>query len=210
MRLNFNFMWTNWFDKTYVLNLRKRIDRLIHVCEEMSKYNIDFELVTSIENKENGAEGLKDTIVELFNNALLNNYSKILVFEDDIKWVTDPNPTMEMVVKELPEYWHICYLGGQPSNGFNRRHSSSLLQLDTCFATHAWAISNQGMKEILASGLKAPIDNSIVDTVQKQQKCFITYPLLASQKEGYSDIGGTEINWNPFIINKYNEKLSLL
>lgn len=201
--------WVNFFDAIYVINLRKRVDRLLEITEELEKYNIPFELVTAIEN-ENGAEGLRQTVEKIFKESIERKHEQILIFEDDCYFLQDPNPIMGMVVKELPEYWHIFYLGGQPSNGFNRRHSSSLLQLDTCYSTHAWAISNQGMKEILSVGLKAPIDNSVVDTVQKQQKCFITYPLLASQRAGISNIGNVFIDWSPYIINKYKEKLSLL
>ena len=201
--------WINFFDAIYVINLRKRVDRLLEVTEELEKYNIPFQLITAIEN-ENGAEGLRQTVENIFKNSIEKKHEQILIFEDDNYFLHDPNPIMEVAVKELPEYWHILYLSGQASNGFNRRHSSSLLQLDTCYSTNAWAISNQGMKEILAAELKAPIDNSVVDSVQKQQKSFITYPLLASQRAGVSDIGGTFIDWNSFIINKYNEKLSLL
>ena len=60
--------WTNFFDGIYVLNLRHRTDRLLHITEEMEKYDIGFELVTSIEN-ENGAEGLRQTVVKLFSIA---------------------------------------------------------------------------------------------------------------------------------------------
>ena len=202
-------MWTDFFDKIYCINLPKRVDRLILFCEEMDKYNINFEIVNGIEH-EKGAEGLRQVVENIFNEAVEKNYENILIFEDDCYFLCDPNPIMEQAVKELPEYYHILYLGGQASDGFKRRHSATLLQLDKCFATHAWALSIQGIKEILAAGLKAPIDNSVVDTIQNQQRCFITYPLLSSQREGYSDICMNDINWNPFIIDRYNQKLALL
>lgn len=202
-------MWTNFFDKIYCINLPKRTDRLIKFVEEMDKYGIDFDLVNGIEN-ENGAEGLRQTVENILNDALDKNYEQILIFEDDCYFLCDPNPIMELAIKELPEYWHILYLGGQCVNGFNRRHSQTLLQLDTCYATHSWAISRQGIKEILAVGLNAPIDNSLVDNIQKQEKCFITYPLLTCQRAGMSNIGNTEIDWSTFIIDRYNQKLALL
>lgn len=202
-------MWTSFFDKIYCINLPKRIDRLLLFVDEMDKYNIPFEIFNAIEN-ENGAEGLRQTVELILKEALDNNYKQILIFEDDAYFVCDPNPIMELAIKELPEYWQILYLGGQASNGFNRRQSQSLLQLDTCFATHAWALSNNAIKTILAEGLKAPIDNFLVDTIQKEQKCFITYPLLSSQRSGESNIGGTFVDWNPFIVDRYNQKLAFL
>lgn len=202
-------MWTNFFDKIYCINLPKRIDRLLLFVDEMDKYNIPFEIVNGIEN-ENGAEGLRQTTENIFKEAINKNYKQILIFEDDCYFLCDPNPIMELAIKELPERWQILYLSGQCANGFNRRQSQSLLQLDTCYATHAYALTNQAMRTILGEGLKAPIDNFLVDTIQKEQNCYITYPLLASQREGMSDIGKTEINWNPFIVDRYNQKLALL
>ncbi len=76
------------------------------------------------------------------------------------------------------------------------------------FATHAWAISLDGMKEILSAGLEAPIDNSVVKTVQPRGHTYITHPLLCTQRPGYSDIGRTEINWQPFIEQRYYQKFS--
>ena len=66
------------------------------------------------------------------------------------------------------------------------------------------------MKEIIAAGLEAPIDNSIVDKVQPMQRCFITYPILTTQRAGVSDIGNTFIDWHPFLIGRYNQKLAEL
>ena len=61
--------------------------------------------------------------------------------------------------------------------------------------------------EIMSAGLDSPIDNSVVKTIQPLQKCFITYPILTSQRESFSDIGKTVINWHPFIVDRYNQKL---
>jgi GR25 family glycosyltransferase involved in LPS biosynthesis len=202
-------MWTNFFDKIYCINLPKRIDRLLKFVEEMEKYEIEFEIVNAIE-KENGAEGLRETVENIFKEAIDKKYEQILIFEDDCYFVEGKSTvdwTMDNAIKELPEDYHILYLGGQLTNGFKRRQGMSLFQADMIFATHAWALSRQGMMEIISYGLESPIDNSVVKTIQTQQKCFITYPLLASQRAGFSDIGKTDIDWNPFIVTRYNQKL---
>jgi hypothetical protein len=66
------------------------------------------------------------------------------------------------------------------------------------------------MKEILMAGLEAPIDNCIVAKIQSHGTTYITYPLLATQRPGISDIGNTYINWQPFIENRYYQKLGEL
>lgn len=201
-------MWTDFFDEIVCINILSRTDRLFEVTEELCKYSIPFQRVSGIE-KENGADGLKETLELILKDAVDRKLSSILIFEDDVLFKTDPNPVMEQAVKELPHDWHILFLGGQAAAGFHYRHSSSLFQLDTCYATHAFAISNQGMKEVLSHGLYAPIDNCMVDTIQKLQKCYITYPLLATQRAGFSSIGQAWIDWDIFISKKYNDAISM-
>jgi GR25 family glycosyltransferase involved in LPS biosynthesis len=140
-----------------------------------------------------------------------NNWQSVLIFEDDAVFVEscgNPNDTMEAVIKQLPVYWQLLYLGGQVTNGFKFRYSPNLLLLDMCFATHAWALSLDAMKNIVSEGLEAPIDNSIVKTIQPRGHTYITYPLLCTQRPGHSDIGGTYINWQPFIEQRYYQKLA--
>lgn len=201
--------WTNFFDEIYCINLPKRTDRLLEFTEEAEKYNIQFKLIDGIEHPQ-GAEGLRLTVEGIFKNAIEKNYEHILIFEDDCLFVNDPNSVMNEVIKQLPQDYHILYLGAQPTNGFHYRHSANLLQLDGAYATHAWALSVQGIKEILSQPFYAPIDNCIVAGIQKLQKCYITYPLLATQRAGVSNIGGEYIEWDVFITPRYNQKLAEL
>ena len=203
-------MWTDFFDKILVINLPSRTDRLLQIAEELYKWGIPYELVNATPH-DNGAEGLRITVEKIFRDAIADNLNSVLIFEDDAMFVDscgNPNDTMEQVVKQLPPTWQILYLGAQCTNGFKAKTSSNLLLLDMAFATHAWAISLDGMKEILAAGLESPIDNSIVKTVQPNGHTYITYPLLCTQRPGYSDIGRTEINWQPFIEQRYYQKFS--
>ncbi len=200
--------WINYFSKIYVLNLRKRVDRLLEVTTEMEQYNIPFELVTSIEDEENGARGLRDTMVNIFNDAIENKYEQILVFEDDALFLIDPNPIMNEVVKQLPYKWDMIFLGCQATSGFKYRHSANLLQLDMAFATHAVCYSLEGMKEIMTMGLDYPIDNSIVLKVQPLQRSYAIQPMLCTQRESFSDIGRTVISWRPFLEGRFNQKIA--
>jgi GR25 family glycosyltransferase involved in LPS biosynthesis len=203
-------MWTDFFDKILVINLPSRTDRLLQIAEELYKWGIPYELVNATPH-DNGAEGLRITVEKIFRDAIADNLNSVLIFEDDAMFVDscgNPNDTMEQVVNQLPPTWQILYLGAQCTNGFKAKPSNNLLLLDMAFATHAWALSLDGMKEILAAGLEAPIDNSVVKTVQPNGHTYITYPLLCTQRPGYSDIGRTEINWQPFIEQRYYQKFS--
>jgi hypothetical protein len=204
--------WINFFDKIYVINLAKRTDRLLQIAEELERYNIPFELVTATE-QEDGAEGLKTTMQGIFKKSIEKRYESILVFEDDayfVEGVEYTNEVLNNAMDQLPKYWDMLLLGGQPVMGFSGQISPNLLSVEDCYATHSVAYSINCMKRIMALGMESPIDNWLVKHIQTQKRTYITYPLLASQRAGISDIGKAYIDWNPFIINKYNQKLNEL
>lgn len=204
--------WTDFFTKIFVINLPERTDRLLDIAEQLYKWNIPYELVNAVKH-ENGAEGLRITVEGIFREAVKQEWESILIFEDDAVFVDsggNPNEVMEKVVKQLPKTWDILYLGAQCTTGFKMRVSPNLLLVENAYATHAWALSLHGIKEVLMSVLEAPIDNSVVKKIQAQGNTYITYPLLCSQRAGMSNIGNTYIDWSPFIEQRYYQKLGEL
>lgn len=204
--------WTDFFTKIFVINLPERTDRLLDIAEQLYKWNIPYELVNAVKH-ENGAEGLRITVESIFREAVKQEWESILIFEDDAIFVDsggNPNEVMEKVVEQLPKTWDILYLGAQCTTGFKMRVSPNLLLVENAYATHAWALSLHGIKEVLMSVLEAPIDNSVVNKIQPQGNTYITYPLLCSQRAGVSDIGNTYIDWNPFIEHRYYQKIAEL
>lgn len=205
-------MWTNFFDRIYVLNLTKRTDRLLAITEEFEEYEIPFERVSAIE-KPNGAEGLRDSMIEIFNEVIEKQLSNILIFEDDAKAVIEKphvDYTMEQVIKQLPPNYWVCFLGGQPSAGFSNYYSANLFPAIKYFSTHSVMYSLQGVKEIMTRGMEFPIDNWMVSDIQSQGNCYAVNPLLFTQREGFSDICKNEINWNLFIEPMYQKKINEL
>lgn len=202
--------WLNFVNKTVVLNLDKREDRLLDITDHFEKYEIPFTRVAAIEN-EKGADGLRDTMIKLFTESLDEGIENLLVFEDDCLIVVPPetfHDTMNKATHQLPESYHLLYLGLQATAGFQNFYSPNLLPVQKGYATHSVMYSQQGMREVLASQLQSPIDNHIVDTVQKQGHCYATYPLLCTQRAGVSDIGKSFIDWQPFIEPRFYQKIN--
>lgn len=203
-------MWQNFFDEIYVINLLKREDRLLQTTKDFEEYEIPFTRISAIED-ENGARGLRDTMTQLFTEAIAKGYKNILVFEDDAKVVVDKiwfTMTMENIVAQLPENYHLCLLGGQPAQKFSHFFSSNLIPVNMFFSTHSVAYSLQGMKEIMSRGMGFPIDNWMIDAIQRLGHSYCTYPLLTSQHPGISDIGKNFIDWTPFIQTNYERRLA--
>lgn len=203
--------WKAFIDKVYVVNLQKREDRLLETAKLLEEYEIPYTVFPAIEDREQGARGLRDSMLQIFNEAIEAKYDNVLVFEDDVRFLTDKqtfHSVMDASVKQLPENYHLFYLGGQPTAGYSYRHSVNLLPALKYFATQSVVYSSQGMKEIIARNFGYPIDNWIVDNIQNEGRCFAVDPILCSQRAGISDIGGNFIDWNFFIEPRHNQKVA--
>lgn len=204
-------MWHNFFDDILVINLLKRQDRHLQITKDFEEYEIPYRRVQAIEDNEQGARGLRDTMLNIFREAIEKDHKHILVFEDDCKIVIEKfwfHDTMEKIVAQLPESYHLCFLGGQASHRFSHFHSTNLLPVTMYFSTHSVIYSLQGMKEIMARGMEYPIDNWYVKEIETLGQCYTCDPLLCSQYAGYSDIGKNEIDWSPFIIPRHAQKIA--
>lgn len=203
--------WLSFVDKIYLVNLQSREDRLLESAKLFQEYEIPFDVFPAIKDTQ-GARGLRDTMLLIFNEALEKNYDSILVFEDDVKMVEDKgtfHDTMNKAIEQLPENYHLLYLGGQATGGYSHFHSPNLLPAIKYFATQSVIYSRQGMKEIVGRGLGFPIDNWLVDEIQPEGFCYAIHPILASQRPGISDIGGGNfMDWHPFIEPRHNQKVA--
>lgn len=205
--------WVSKIDKIYCLNLPHRDDRLLAFTEMAEKYNFPFQRVTAIPDVANGARGLRDTMQQLFKKCIADGYQHVLIFEDDCEIIVEPwwfEDTMNNVMKQFPENYHMIFLGCQITGTVNGKISPNLVSASKMFSTHSVLYSLQGMKEIISNGFDFPIDNYYVEKIEPMQRSFCTYPLLTSQRAGYSDICKNEIDWSPFIVSRYAQKMAEL
>jgi hypothetical protein len=75
-------------DKGYVINLPDRLDRREHVTNLLAELQIsgwEFEDGVRFNNPEWRRYGCTQAYINIFKNAIDNNYESIIVFEDDIK-----------------------------------------------------------------------------------------------------------------------------
>lgn len=202
--------WINKTGRIVCLNLTIREDRLIDFAKQMEEYEIPFERIEAIRDEQQGARGLRDTMVKLFKEEVEKGTGHILVFEDDAQIVVTPeifHDTMNKVMEQLPQNYLMCFLGCQITANGCRWQSANLIEVVKAFSTHAVIYSLQGMKEILARDFGFPIDNWYVSELQNFRTSYCTYPFLCSQRPGHSDIGGNFIDWRPFLDVRYNQKL---
>lgn len=205
--------WIGKIDKIVLVNLATRTDRLLKCAEQFDEYEIPYERVPAIRDERNGAKGLRDTMLHLFQDAVDENLDNLLVFEDDVKFMVNKETfdiTMEAVMNNLPENYIMLFLGCQLTGNATHFYSPNIVAASKIFSTHAVLYSKRGIKEILASEFDYPIDNHYVAKIEPLGGSYCTYPLLCSQQAGKSDIGGQVIDWNPFIVNRYDQKIGEL
>ena len=203
--------WLDRVSRIVVLNLSHREDRLIQFTEQAEKYSLPFDRISAIYNQQQGAQGLRDTMVKLFKESLDNEIEHLLVFEDDADIVVDKatfHDTMDKVFEQLPEAYDMILLGCQLSHRIKQFHSDNLFPVQMAFSTHSVMYSKKGMNAILANQMGFPIDNWLVTEIQPRGQTYCVYPLLCSQAVGYSDIGKNKISWKPFIETRYEQRIN--
>jgi len=209
--------WVNKIDRIVCFNLQKRTDRLLEFTEQAEKYEIPFERFNAIEDKQQGARGLRDSMVTIFTESIAKEHKHVIIFEDDCDIIQVPilfHETMNRVMEQIPETYHMVFLGCQLTSRPSHFHSPNLIPVIKAFSTHAVMYSLQGMKEILSkpdfhTDKGYPIDNWMVEAIQPIGQTYCTYPLLCSQKDGISDIGGGQfMSWKPFIEGRFDQKIA--
>lgn len=177
-------------NRTFVVNLPERIDRKYQAYEELTlKHGIGFETFPAIK-KEDGAKGLKETMKELFTMCFRLGYDTALIFEDDAVLIDNAKNKLELCISELPADYHLLYLGcnilSKPA-----KINDNLLQIYGAYATHAIIYSKRAMElilEALNTDTHYAYDQILLTAIQKLGKSYCTYPMIANQRKGQSDI----------------------
>lgn len=201
-------MWTDYFQKIYVINLPERFDRMYETKNLLDEYEIPFERFEATKY-EHGYFGLVLTMKSMFKYCLDNGIERVLVFEDDVKFVEGKeftNNTMQTCVNGLTTLdWGQFYLGLQHVKPFNKFVQPNILPVEHGYSTHAVAYNKHCMENFMNNYVDQPIDNYFVNSYQQFHKSFCSYPLLATQRKGFSNIGGQEIDWDIYITPNFNK-----
>lgn len=178
--------WTPYFNRIYVISLPEDTERLKRTTEILKSYEIGFQVV-SAKRRDNGEEGIKETILEILRGC--KHMDRILIFEDDVDFVINPNMVMPRCVNQLKKIdWHLFYLGPNTHRPFKRFDAPNILNLEDAYGLHATAYSKAGMEAILSRTVTDPIDVFYATQIQTLGKSYCVYPLIATQRSCYSNI----------------------
>jgi len=146
-----------YFDKIFYINLARDVDRNKNLLAEFDKFGItNFERIeatsyTKIPDKNLwrnfnktddkyvlGQLGCRASKLKIIKLAKERNYKKILIFEDDIKILVDPNELLKINESILTD-WDFLYFGGLIESFFRNQ----------IVCAHAYALSDKVFDDII-------------------------------------------------------------
>lgn len=201
----------DFFDMIVCINLFKRKDRWELALKEFNKLGIEDRVfrISAIE-KENAAYGCHLSHAKSLQFAKDLEAENILIFEDDVEFFPNAVENLNQALVELPPDWDMLYLGANLDRYPAYQISDHLAKLEGAFATHAYAI-NSRMYDIL---IRVNQDNNIIhndvyysDHVIPYHNCYITLPLVAGQRDSYSDIQKTVMSSNAMFQERLDRNL---
>lgn len=197
-------MINEYFDKIYLLNLRKRKDRLEKSTKKLSELNINFDvfygldgsILNAIWNKFDNSYftnpnylGCAISHLSIYQDAINEEYDKILIIEDD----NLINKNLHSLFVDIPQWNDLFYLGYIPLNndcsmwdyswgiqGHNMI-TNNFFNPRNLWGLFAYGISNSIMKELLDlynSSFPMELDRYFVNTIQPRGGSIAIAPQL--------------------------------
>ena len=183
-------------DYHYYINLEKRVTRR-NQCEKQLK-SIGIckpKRFNAIEN-EIGLIGCAQSHIECLTIAKNNNWPYICIFEDDLLF-TEPNKVKQMLNKYIDHDYDVLYIGAW-INKYNSINKELIRVTNGC-CFHAYIVKSH-YYETLLNNLNEGLQKKIIDPenmsynndvyihkLQKEDNWLCFNPVLATQRDGYSD-----------------------
>lgn len=229
----------NFFDKTYCINLPERTDRW-EICESNFR---NFEILNfkrfngikpnlNIPSKRAGQIGCALSFCNIFYEAMLNDYSSVLIFEDDFSFTYEKEVLFEKLnasINELPKNWDVFYLGANIIDELYENpienYSNNLLRIKSAYALHSVAFSKEGILKFInyfEDNIKPwhinliekyeAIDVFMAHKYQMNNLCLMPKELLCHQRPSFSTIEQCQMDYRFILngnLNKFMKKISL-
>lgn len=193
----------------YCINLPERPEKWEKASKQFKKLPFNV-LKFSATKKVIGFDGCRESHLNVLEHARINYPNQLItVFEDDVKFLGNhPWHEVEEAIKELPLNWDMLYLGATLTEPV-KKYSPHLYKLNGgAWTTHAMIFNPQNgiLEHILENnGGGRKIDVYYANEIQKRFNCFIAYPMIATQQDGFSDIQNKNVNNSQIIQDYYNK-----
>lgn len=200
----------SYFDQVWVINLKRRPERLARFWNEISKSRWPFrrpEVFSAIEGDKvgvpkfwqtgGGSYGCLRSHLVLLERAIQDDIGSILVLEDDAVFMNTFGQEVADFLTKVPDDWQCLMLGGQHVNSTPFRVLRGVVRAGPgggIQRTHCYALRGREIKR----ALYFTWTNTVVHCDWVMGPCtakFNTYapePFLVGQGDGESDISGRQ------------------
>lgn len=216
---------TKWMDyiSSPLVRLPEGIAPLENFTDKFTRYDHYIARIHFMEMKLNrkavqspGAFGYAATYSRILEEAVENDFDRILIFDDDVIFHKDFNNLFNKCMAQLPANWKLVMAGAMQHHWEPWIHwySENLYQCQgSSVASHAVGIDRNLFLPLLfyVQRFDLPVDEGAIFHVQNvySPDCFIFYPNIAIQDMTESDISSSAMNagesekwmklfrWNP-------------
>ena len=196
-------MITNLSDiqHAYYINLEHRTDRREEIENELREIGINAQRFNAISTK-NGAIGCTMSHLKLLENAIKNNYSHLLIMEDDIQFL-EPELFKHKFNRFLELHrnnWDVIIFSGNNVPPY-MPIDETCIKVTRCQTTTGYLVNGHYLRTLrnnVKEGLEKLIKNPqnhyffAIDKywfhLQQLDNWYLIIPMKVVQREGYSDI----------------------
>ena len=191
----------------FYINLASRPDRKQHVEEQLKIIGINAIRFNAIK-LQNGALGCSMSHLKCLETAKQNNWSHLLIVEDDIKFL-DPELFKSQLNKFFTNHsgWDVVLIGGNNVPPY-QKIDDTCVKVSSCQTTTGYLVNGHYFDTLIENfrtGIKKLIENPespvlyAIDkywfNLQKIHNWFLIIPLTVTQREDYSDIEKRATNY---------------
>jgi hypothetical protein len=197
----------DWFDKSYVINLRRRPERREQVRQKLAEAAwpfadpeffdaVDGQMVSVPSQWQHGggAWGCMQSHRQILERALMDRLGTVLVMEDDICFVKGFADKASAFLQRVPKDWDQIMFGGQFFDDSQRETvAEGVLRVTQCERTHCYALRGRAIADLYQywhSQTTGHCDWHMGDWQERGYKVYAPQAFLAGQDAGPSDISG--------------------
>lgn len=178
------------------MNLKSRPDRLKEFYS--NKFPFRVQRIEAIKTNP-GWVGCTQTQINILKKQTKFPF---VIFEDDCQMLQSWD-VVQNIMKQLPQNWDALYLGATLMKP-QQRYSENLFRLIGGYCAHAIIYNSKQMVDYVLTHYqeffnctqeRKTLDVFYFVEVQPMFNCFITDPLCATQRAGYSDIENMNVEY---------------
>lgn len=198
----------DYFDEIYLLNLKRRDDRLKITEKKLNDSSIDHIVFDAVDGsvmnavwKSHHEKNIRFensnylacaiSHLSIYNHAIQNEFDRILIIEDDVSILKNANEKFNSIRDQIPEKWDLLYLGFIPLTDDclkwdysiidDRFISKNVFVAKNLWGLYAYGISMNEMVNVLKKydeNFSMELDRFYVDFVQSTGKSFGVLPQI--------------------------------